>query len=321
MVKAISHLLFAASLVNFFPVDGLLLEWQAGVDTPSDYLASDLLQSAGVLPKAADRLASPPKKIIPESFGVVVTAQSAIVIDSATGASLYTKNPNAVRAIGSISKLMAALVFLDTQPNLQDLATVRPEDFAGTGRVFLYYNDEVSLEDILGTSLVGSDNTATLALVRLSGLSREEFVSRMNTKASELGLINTHFSDPSGLSAENVSTAGELAVLLTEAKGHEEISQFMQTATLQVVQASGRSVSIPSTNQLLNSVLDTGSYSITAGKTGYIPQAGYCLAVGVNHDGHEILVVVLGAEDNDARFEDATDLAGWAFKTFEWPAL
>lgn len=322
IAKALSHLLFAASIVHFFPIDGAVLEWQAGATTGTDNVVSSLVYGpTATLPMAKDRIPEPPKKVDLQSFGVVTSAQSAIVIDAASGTALFSKNPKEIRPIGSISKLMAALVFLETKPDLTKLVTVKPEDFAGTGRVYLYYNDPVTLEDVLGASMVGSDNTATLALVRLSGMSREDFVARMNTKAIEMGMLQTKFEDPTGLSVNNVSTVGELAVLLAEAEKHPEITQFMRTASLNVPQASGRVSPIGTTDLLLTSALNTGDYQIKAGKTGYIPQAGYCLATAVEHDGHEVYIVVLGADAITARFDDAIDLAGWTYKTFSWPAL
>ena len=322
ITKALANLLLATSVVNFFPIDGAILERQAGVDVPLEGLVAGVsIEAAATLPLSKDKIPPPPKKLDLQSFGVVTTARSAIVIDAASGVTLWAKNPNEVRPIGSISKLMAMLVFLDTQPDLTKYVTVIPDDFAGTGRVYLHYSDPVLLEDVLGAALVGSDNTATLALVRLSGLSADDFVARMNTRAIDLGMLQTKFEDPSGLSANNVSTVGELAVLLAEAKTHPEITQFMTDATLTVQQASGRVSTIASTNLLLTSALNRGEYQITAGKTGYIPEAGYCLATSVEHAGHEVYVVVLGADDIEARFDDAIDLAGWTFKTFAWPTL
>lgn len=322
ITKALANLLLATSVVNFFPVDGAILEWQAGVDVPMQGLVAGVSTEAmATLPLSKDRIPPPPNKLDLQSFGVVTTARSAVVLDAASGVTLFAKNPNEVRPIGSISKLMAVLVFLETQPDLSARVQVTPEDFAGTGRVYLYYNDPVRLEDVLGAALVGSDNTATMSLVRTSGLATEDFVARMNTKAIELGMLNTKFEDPSGLSANNVSTVGELAVLLAEAKKHPELVQFMTDATLTVQQTSGRVVSIPSTNLLLTSALNRGEYQVTAGKTGYIPQAGYCLATAVEYEGHEVYIIVLGADDIEARFDDAIDLAGWTFHTFEWPAL
>lgn len=325
ITKALANLLLATSLMNFFPADGAILEWQAAPDTADvplqGIVAGFMSATVATLPLAKDKIPPPPKKLDLQSFGVVTSARSAVVIDAASGATLFAKNPNEVRSIGSISKLMAVLVFLDTQPTLSTWVKVTPEDFAGTGRVYLYYNDPVRLEDVLGTALVGSDNTATLALVRSSGLSVEDFVARMNTKAIGLGMTNTKFEDPSGLSEKNVSTVGELAILLSEAKKRPDIVRFMTDSALVVVQANGRSVTIPSTNLLLSSALNVGEFAVTAGKTGYIPQAGYCLATAVAHEGHEVYVIVLGADDIEARFDDASALARWSFKTFAWPAL
>jgi serine-type D-Ala-D-Ala endopeptidase (penicillin-binding protein 7) len=322
IAKALSHLLFAASIVNFFPVDGAILEWQAGLDVSTDSAVAQLLEGpAAHLPVAADRIIPPPEKVDNHSFGVVTSAQSAIVIDTASGTTLFAKNPNELRPIGSITKLMSALVFLDTQPLLTDIVTVTDEDFAGTGRVYLYYDDPVVLLDVLGASMVGSDNTATMALVRFSGLSTEDFVARMNMKAIELGMFTSRFEDPSGLSAQNVSTVGELAILLAEAKKQPILAEFMTEATLSITQGSGRVSVIPSTNQLLTSSLNAGDYRITGGKTGYIPQAGYCLATAIEHEGAEIYIVVLGASEMEDRFADAESLAGWTFKTFQWPTL
>jgi D-alanyl-D-alanine carboxypeptidase len=76
---------------------------------------------------------------------------------------------------------------------------------------------------------------------------------------------------------------------------------------------------IPSTNLLLTSAINQDEYEVTAGKTGYIPQAGYCLATVVKHDGSSVVIVVLGAKERDDRFTDARNLAVWTFKTFVWP--
>ncbi|MFZ2681865.1 MAG: serine hydrolase [Patescibacteria group bacterium] len=322
LTKALSHLLFAVSVVNFFPVDGAMLELQAGVSTPVEAVMTSLPYGAfPSLPKAESKLIPPPVKVDLGSFGVVTSAQSAVVIDAASGAVLFSKNPNEVRPIGSITKLLTALVFLETEPDLASYVTVTPDDFAGTGRVYVYYDDALTLENVLGASLVGSDNTATLALVRHSGLTKDEFVARMNTKAIELGMLSSRFEDPSGLSVKNVSTVTEVSLLLAAAKAQAEMAQFMTDATLNVPQMSGRVAVIPSTNLLLTSALNSGNYQVTGGKTGYIPQAGYCVTTAIKYEGHEIYVVVLGADGLTSRFDDAMALAGWTFKTFDWTNL
>lgn len=320
ILKALVQLVAAAGIVGIMPVDAAALELQVGKVATSDPLFAAAAFTPGpFLPLAKTVVPAPPIKSDSDSYGIVTTAASVIVQDAGSGEVLFAKRPEEVRAIGSISKLMTALVYLDTQPDLDQRFTQLEEDFAGGGRVYLYYRDPLTLRDILGAMMVGSDNTATMTIVRASGLSKEDFIARMNSKAAEMGLTNTHFEDPTGLSANNVSTAEELVVLLAAARQNDVLAGYMRTDTYVATHSSGRSVSIPSTDLLLSSAMNTGDYRVTAGKTGYIPQAGYCLATEIREGGHEIFVVVLGAPEKEDRFTDAIGLSSWAFKTFTWP--
>lgn len=320
MLKALVQLLAAAGIIGIMPVDAATLELQVGKTAPYDSFLSAMAFTPGpYLPQAASVIPEPPIKTEADSYGIVTTAASVIVQDAGSGEVLFAKRPEDVRPIGSISKLMTALVFLDTAPNLNRPFVVEENDFAGTGRVYLYYRDPLALRHILGAMMVGSDNTATTTLVRSTGLTTEEFVQKMNDKARDLGLVSTHFEDPSGLSANNVSTAEELVILLAQARASEVLTEYMRTSTYVATHSSGRSVSVPATDLLLTSSMNTGDYQITAGKTGYIPQAGYCLATQIREGGHEVFVIVLGAPEPEDRFTDAAGLASWAFKTFTWP--
>lgn len=320
MFKALVQLLAAAGIVGIMPVDAATLELQVGKNVPYDPLLSAVAFTPGpYLPQAESVIPEPPLKSDADSYGIVTLASSVIVQDAASGEVLFAKRPEDVRPIGSISKLMTALVFLDTEPNLDRSFVVEEGDFAGTGRVYLYYRDPLPLRHVLGAMMVGSDNTATMSLVRSTGMTTEEFVQKMNDKAAEMGLVNTHFQDPSGLSSQNVSTAEELVILLAAARANETLTGYMRTSTYVATHSSGRSVSVPATDLLLTSSMNTGDYRVTAGKTGYIPQAGYCLATQIREGEHEIFVIVLGAPEADDRFTDATGLASWAFKTFTWP--
>jgi D-alanyl-D-alanine endopeptidase (penicillin-binding protein 7) len=140
----------------------------------------------------------------------------------------------------------------------------------------------------------------------------------MNEKARELRMAQSVFVDPSGISSENVSTARDLSQLLLAAQHSDVLKKLMVSPTLTVTQSSGFSVNIESTNLLLGPGANN-AYKVMAGKTGYIPQAGYCLATVIEHDRNDIVIVVLGARKVDDRFTDAKNLAVWAFKTFVWP--
>lgn len=324
IAKAVGQLLLAVSLFHVAPFDASVLEARVDADRPPLEVAHLVLSpSIGTprLPRSEDKEIPPPKKKNAESFGVVTSADSVIVVDEASGETLYAEAPDTKRPMGSITKLMTVLVFLDTKPTLSDSVSLLSEDYVSGGRVYLQFDDPLPLSSVLGASLVGSDNTATNALPRLSGLTEEDFIARMNAKAEELGMTSTHFVDTSGLSPENTSTARDLSVLLKAAKGNTIMTAYMTRENYTVTQRSGFAVTIPSTDVLLSTGLNNGDYEITAGKTGYIPQAGYCLATSVKHDGDSILIVVLGAETIDDRFTDAASLARWSFSTFVWPEL
>lgn len=271
------------------------------------------------LPLAEDRDFTPRKTDV-AAYGVETTAQSVAVFDAASGALLYAEEPDVVRSIGSISKLMTAMVFLDAQPDLKSWVTVTNDDYVGGGRVYLAYNDPVRLGDVLTASLVGSDNTATEALARLSGLAREDFIARMNSKAQEIGLFSTSFADPSGLSALNQSTARELAVLLAHTVDYDEITSRTALRTATITQSSGFSVNISSTNELLSSSFLDSGFDLLVGKTGYIPQAGYCFAGAFVHDGHRIYTTILGSDSKEDRFVDAANVTDWVTKVYTWPS-
>lgn len=317
IAKFLGQLLLASSVVQILPIDAASLEWRAGhsesITEPSNAASSWF----ATLPLAADRFTTP-HKIDLDSYGIVTTAQSAIVVDAATGTVLYAEQPDNVRAIGSITKLMSVLVFLETEPDLAKRVTILPEDYVGGGRVYLRFDDAVTLRDVLRASLIGSDNTATQALTRFSGYSHEDFVQRMNAKADALGMTSTEYVDASGVGAGNVSTARDLTKILAAVETEPTMAATMPLREAVVTQASGYAVTVESTDELLRSYLNQGEYEIEAGKTGFIPQAGYCFATTVSRNGTAIRVVVLGADSKANRFSDAKGLAAWAFKTFSW---
>ena len=323
ITRVIAQMLMAFTVLRVVPVDAANLEWQLGIPTTPNALAAPLLSLTSTpitLPLAGERIL-PPKKTDLSSYGVVTDAQSVFVADTASGAALFAKNADDVRPIGSITKLMTALVFLDTDPDLTSWVKIIDEDYVGGGRVNLNFGDGITLRNVLGASVVGSDNTATKSLSRFSGLSYEDFIAAMNAKAKSLGMASSSFTEVTGIDSGNVSTAHDLMLLLAEAKKQDILVRFMTTQRLPISHASGLAVTVESTDMLFNSILDSGEYAITGGKTGYIPEAGYCFITTVNHDGDEIFVAVLGASSSLDRFADTKALAMWAFSTFTWPNL
>ena len=266
-----------------------------------------------------DRALRPPRKRDAQSLGIVTSAKSAIVVDKGSGAILFEKNADEVRPIGSLTKLLSAAVFLEMGLDLDAPAAIAQEDLRQGGRDHLYVDDEVRVRDLLEASLVGSDNPATVALMRLSGLSSEAFVERMNTLAKTFGMERSRFIEPTGLDQRNVSTARELALLLRSALEVPEIREITTKATTEFA-STNRSYVIPTTNLLLGSYLNAPPFSIAGGKTGFLPSAGYCLAIEVDDgNGHVVFTVILGSDSIHARFQEAKGLTQWAFDTYVWP--
>ena len=320
ILKVIGQILVAASLVQIFPTDASVFEYRVDEGELEQTVMSgmELEVAYAALPESDSR--DYPVKIDLDSYGIVTTAWSALVVDDESGAVLFQKHPDALRSIGSVTKLMAALVFLEQNPDLSQTVTLDPDlDYVGGGRLYLGYFNGLLLQDVLAASLVGSDNTATQALVRFSGLANEEFVARMNEKAGELGMEQTEFYDVTGLDAYNMSTARELVTLLKIAEQNEIIAYYTQQPSITITQSSGRSVLIENTNTLLTTFMNEHPYSVAGGKTGYLPQAGYVLATTIENDGNKVHVIVMGAESKDARVSEAKGLAYWAFKTYQWP--
>lgn len=221
--------------------------------------------------------------------------------------------------MASITKLMTALVFLENNPGWDHVHEVTREDRREGGRIFVYLGDKVEMEDLFNISLVASANTATMALVHSTGMTEEEFVEEMNRKAESIGLVKTEFTDVSGLDEGNVSTAKELARLAEVALEDADIREAVLKKEYEFTTRQGDTRTVLSTDSLLKTFPYKG-IEILGGKTGYTPEAGYCF-VGKFRDkenGRELISVVLGTEDEKARFKKTGELIDWAYRNHHW---
>lgn len=319
MMRLVAHVLLSLAMVEMVPTSVPALEL-AHLPEAREGVAMRREITNVVSPHLPiDVGVRPPRKKDPASLGIVTTASSAIVADKASGEVLFEKRIDEVRSIGSITKLMTAVVFLGTSPDLDVKAAVREEDVRSGGRDHLYIDDEVTVKDLLEASLVGSDNPATMSLMRLSGLTPEAFVERMNEQAKAWGMDHTRFVEPTGLDARNVSTARDLVVLFRRALDEARIRDVTQQSAVTFTSAN-REYVVPTTNLLLGSFLNSDPYSIVGGKTGYLPSAGYCVGVEVSDgNGHAVITVVLGSDTITTRFQEAKGLTSWVFDTYQWP--
>jgi D-alanyl-D-alanine endopeptidase (penicillin-binding protein 7) len=237
-----------------------------------------------------------------------VRAAAAIIYNPETQQVLWQSNAQEERSIASITKVMTALVFLESNTPLDAPVTVQRSDVYRASTTYLRAGYQVTPDDLLHLLLIGSDNAAARALARVSSYGSEGFVAQMNAKASELGLATTHYADPSGLLAANVSSAYDMARLITLAATDERIGSIMRLATY-TVGAGKRAITVSSTNHLVRS----GEIDVRGGKTGFISRSGYCLAtlLRLPQTGQQVAVVVLGAKSNQGRFWETRHLFNW----------
>ena len=248
-------------------------------------------------------------------------ADSGIVIDSKTRDILYSKNPDEVRAIASITKLMTALVVMDLNPDFEQGYVIQRIDRRDGGRINIYTGDKVKFKNLFYLSLVASDNTATMAMVSALGLSEDAFVELMNKKAKSLGLYSTNFVDTVGLNENNISTAREVIRFAGEAFDNPTIAEAVLMSGYSFETIGGRNVTVVSTDYFVKNQ-GSGSITIAGGKTGYIGAAGYCF-VGkfLDKDNHEVISVVLGANNISERFLQTEAAINWVFENYSWTGV
>ena len=235
-------------------------------------------------------------------------AQAAIIYNPATGQVLWEENSQSQRSIASITKVMTAVVFLEDSPDLSREVVIERADVRRASVTYLRAGDKISTGELLHLQLIASDNAAARALARVSPQGSTGFVARMNQKAAELGLTNTHYDDPSGLRAGNVSSAYDMARLIAYVGGDERIASIMQKQRHRLT-VGRRQIAVRSTNQLVRE----GDVDVVSGKTGFIRRAGYCLVtlLRLPQGGPQVAVVVLGARSSAERFGEALHLFNW----------
>ena len=307
--------MFAESFVTL----GALLALRAPLarDVSSAMAAVDALPIARYVGPSAPI----PLKTDITRLGIDVSAQSAAVIDVATGQPLYEKNADEPHPIASLSKLITAMTLLDEHLPMEEMVTIAPEDDPKEGKTVLPIGGTFTRQELFHALLIGSVNMAGKTLARTSQGGTETFIQRMNAKARALHLLQATFVEPTGLSPENQASAHDVALMLRAALSYPEIRETTEHSDVILPdRAASKSITIKSTNLLLDSFLNKAPYRIVAAKTGSLPEAGFCLAQATRKDGSgEVISVVLDSVNHFARFQDAKALTYWAFDAFRWP--
>ncbi len=241
-----------------------------------------------------------------------VSAERSIVIDPVSDDVLFEKNADKRGAIASTTKIMTGLLIVEAG-NLDQMITVEKSDTqCAPVRLGIKEGETYTRHQLLTAVLVKSSNDIAQALARDNAGSVTAFVEKMNTKAKELGLQNTHFVNPHGLPGltedQPYSTARELAIITKMADKLPEIRQIVKKQTYKFKKPDGRSIDLTNTNR----VLRTASYC-DGMKTGYTDAAGYCLVATGERNGRRRIVVVLNDTENGV-WRDAQALLDWALK-------
>jgi D-alanyl-D-alanine endopeptidase (penicillin-binding protein 7) len=234
---------------------------------------------------------------------------SALVLDQTGQRVLYAKNVERVVPIASITKLMTALVVLDSGLPLDEPITISKQDRDGLKgtRSRLAVRMTVSRDDLLRLTLMASENRAAAALARAYPGGTPAFVAAMNQKAVELGMWRSRFVDGTGLSNGNVSNAQDLSRLVGAAYRHPLIREYSTDTRYTVRLANGRKMQFSNSNRLVRN----SGWEIGLSKTGYISEAGRCLVLQAQIAATPVIIILLDSWGKFTRVGDANRIKKW----------
>ncbi|MDR1328411.1 MAG: D-alanyl-D-alanine carboxypeptidase [Oscillospiraceae bacterium] len=298
--KFIAALLLAALILACAPAPYVLAEGERRSDADS----AELDESAFL--NAEEAIAG----VAPD-----ITSPSAILIERKTGAVIFEKDADGPREPASVTKIMTLLLVVEALEagdiGIDDLVTASSHAASmGGTQIYLREGEKMTVRDMLKGVAVNSANDAAVALAEHAAGSEDAFVSRMNGRAAELGMVNTYFTNCSGLikSDEHRTTARDVAAMSRELLSHGVIREYTKIWTDSL---RGGETSLVNTNRLVR------FYDGTTGlKTGFTSSAGYCLSAAAERDGVEYIAVTLGDKSSNDRFESARALLSYAFATY-----
>ena len=272
------------------------------------------VSSAGV--KSAALRASPPARL---SFGqkaglhdafdpLSLKSSVALVIDQDTREVLLSKNEHAVLPIASLTKLMTGVIISAASLPMQEMITITQDDVdtekGSTSR--LRVGTELSRGELLHLALMSSENRAAHALGRTFPGGISVFVAQMNAKARSMGMRDTRYVEPTGLSSQNQSSAQDLAMLVTAAHADPMLRE-LSTSTGYQVAVGRQTLQYNNTNRLIKNP----AWDIGLQKTGYISEAGQCLVMQAKVAGRKLIFVFLDSAGKLSRIADAERVRQW----------
>lgn len=261
--------------------------------------------AAPILTPTADAAAKPNPKLADPGL----RSAAAVIVDARNGGVLYERKPSLVAPIASITKLMLALVVLEGKQPLDEVIEVTKEDrWTGKGAYSrLPIGAKITRSDLLLLALMASENRASHTLARNYPGGIPEFVKTMNLKAKALGMTQTHFDDPSGLSNGNVSSARDLVKLITAAAREPVIRDFSTQRRYEVRTGRKSVIEFRNTNLLIG----RPDWDIVVQKTGFTNDAGECLAMQAVLNDRPVTMVFLNSFGKLTRTADARRVRKW----------
>lgn len=250
------------------------------------------------------------KEFFLDDLSLSATAVYAIDLSSMTV--LYEKDSQKVLHPASTSKMMTALVALDTF-NLDEELLVGKEATVSGNKLALKEGNSMTVQDLLAALLIFSANDSAYVLANHDELGLDNFVNKMNQKANDLGLTQTHFVNPAGFDDPGqTSTARDLTIIARELLRHQQLKELV---AMQHQQISGPnwSYDLYNSNQLLGQI-----QGVTGVKTGTTQLAGEVLVTLIERDGHQILITLMNSQD---RYQDTSKLIAWILNNYEWKKL
>ncbi len=240
-----------------------------------------------------------------------VEASSAIIYDLNSGITLYEKSPQKQRPIASMAKLMTALVIMQNH-SAGEIVTIGniPTLNLFDQKIGISPGEKFQLLDLMKALLIYSGNDVANALAIYDSGSIDAFAEKMNAKASEWGLDNSKFANPSGLDqAEGYSSAEDVLTLARILYNNKLFQEIVSTTSTKIYNQQGKGYTLTTTNKIL------GTNGVVGIKTGYTLASGECLVTLAVHEGHGIVTVLLNSPD---RFQESKSMIDWAFKNYIW---
>lgn len=245
-------------------------------------------------------------------------AKSAVLIERDTGKVLYNKNSNERLAPASMTKIMTMLLIMEAldKGKIKMSDNVRTSEHAasmGGSQIFLEPGEEMTVKEMLKGIAIASGNDASVAMAEFISGSEEEFVQKMNKKAKELGLKNTSFKNPTGLTEEgHYSSAYDMAIMAKELLKYESITKFTGTYEDYLRENTDKKFWLVNTNRLIKFYP-----GVDGVKTGYTGEAKYCLTASAKKGNMRAIAVVFGASTPKERNAQVTKMLDFAFSQYE----